>query len=29
VAPDGFATDDDFDGWIDRGVSFAETLPPK
>ena len=29
VAPGGFATDDDFDGWIDRGVSFAETLPPK
>lgn len=29
VAPEGFATYDHFEGWVDRGVTFAETLPPK
>lgn len=29
VAPEGFATDLDFNGWIDRGVAFAEGLPKK
>lgn len=29
VAPEGFTRDEDFDAWIDRGVAFAETLPPK
>lgn len=29
VAPEGFAADDRFDAWVDRGVAFAETLPPK
>ena len=29
VAPEGFSTDDHFDAWVDRGVAFAETLPPK
>jgi len=29
VAPEGFAADDELDGWIDRGVAFAETLPRK
>jgi hypothetical protein len=29
VAPEGFATDDHFEAWVDRGVTFAETLPPK
>lgn len=29
VAPEGFATDAAFEGWVDRGVAFAETLPKK
>jgi hypothetical protein len=29
VAAEGFTTDDDFEGWVDRGVAFAETLPKK
>ena len=29
VAPEGFATDEQFDAWVDRGVAFAETLPKK
>jgi TfoX/Sxy family transcriptional regulator of competence genes len=29
VAPEGFASDEDFDTWIDRGVRFAEGLPAK
>jgi hypothetical protein len=29
VAPEGFATDEDFTSWIARGVAHAESLPPK
>jgi TfoX N-terminal domain len=29
VAPEGIAREADLDAWIDRGVAFAETLPPK
>lgn len=29
VAPKGFAEDEAFDAWIDRGVAFAESLPSK
>ncbi len=29
VAPSGFAEEATFNGWIDRGVDFAETLPRK
>lgn len=29
VSAEGFATDEDFAAWIDRGVAFAEGLPPK
>lgn len=29
VAPEGFADDEAFDAWIDRGVAFAASLPPK
>jgi hypothetical protein len=29
VAPEGFASDADLEAWIDRGVSYAESLPPK
>ncbi len=29
VAPEGFATEAEFEAWIERGVSFAESLPPK
>ena len=29
VSPEGFGTDAEFDEWISRGVSFAESLPPK
>lgn len=29
VAPEGFAADDDLEDWVDRGVAFAESLPPK
>ena len=29
VAPEGFATESALDGWIDTGVSYAASLPPK
>jgi len=29
VAPEGFTSEEIFNGWIDRGVTFAETLPKK
>lgn len=29
VAPEGFATDEELDAWVERGVGFAETLPAK
>lgn len=29
VASPGFAVDADLHSWIDQGVAFAETLPPK
>ena len=29
VAVDGFAEDDDLHGWLDRGMAFAGSLPPK
>lgn len=29
VSPDGFATDSQLDAWVDQGVAFAESLPPK
>jgi len=29
VATEGIASDADLDAWINRGVSWAETLPPK
>ena len=29
VAPEGIASDADLDAWINRGVAWAETLPPK
>ena len=29
VAAEGMRTDDDLAAWINRGVSFAESLPPK
>jgi hypothetical protein len=29
VAQEGFATEEMFNGWINRGVTFAETLPKK
>jgi TfoX/Sxy family transcriptional regulator of competence genes len=29
VAVDGFAEDDDLHAWIDRGVTFARSLPPR
>ena len=29
VAPPGFATEIAFAAWVDRGVRFAESLPPK
>ncbi|MFV1961744.1 MAG: TfoX/Sxy family protein [Acidimicrobiia bacterium] len=29
VAPEGFVTDADFDVWIQRGITFAESLPAK
>ena len=29
VAPEGFTSDADLDAWIDRGVRYAESLPPK
>ncbi len=29
VAVDGFAEDDDLEQWLDRGMAFAGSLPPK
>jgi hypothetical protein len=29
VAPQGYAEDQDLDRWIEQGVAFAQTLPPK
>ena len=29
VSAEGFASDDDFNAWIDQGVAFATDLPPK
>lgn len=29
VEPEGFATDAELDAWIQRGIKFAESLPPK
>lgn len=29
VEPPGIAADDDLKAWIDRGVKFARSLPPK
>ena len=29
VGPEGFASDDDFAAWVDRGLAFAESLPPR
>jgi hypothetical protein len=29
VAADGHATDDDLRRWVDRGVAYADSLPPK
>ncbi len=29
VAPDGHAEDDDLRRWVDRGVAYAASLPPK
>lgn len=29
VLPDGLISDDDLDGWVQRGVSYARSLPPK
>jgi hypothetical protein len=29
VGPEGIAADADLSGWIDTGVTYAESLPPK
>jgi hypothetical protein len=29
VAPDGFATEQDLRDWVEQGMDFAMTLPPK
>ena len=29
VAPDGHTEDDDLHRWVDRGVAYAASLPPK
>jgi hypothetical protein len=29
VSPEGFPTDTDLDYWIQQGMAYAETLPPK
>lgn len=29
VAPDGFEEDDDLRAWVDRGLRFVRSLPPK
>jgi hypothetical protein len=29
VSPEGFPTDTDLDNWIQQGIVYAESLPPK
>ncbi|MFL6157692.1 MAG: TfoX/Sxy family protein [Marmoricola sp.] len=29
VAPEAIATDDDLGRWVERGIGFSRTLPPK
>lgn len=29
LAPEGFESDDDLASWVDRGLRFADSLPPK
>jgi hypothetical protein len=29
IAPDGCATDESLSGWVQQGVDFSATLPPK
>lgn len=29
VSPDGFAAESQLNAWVDQGVAFAESLPPK
>lgn len=29
VAPEGFATDEEFSAWVDEGATFAASLPAK
>lgn len=29
VSEEGFSTEKDFAAWVERGVSYAESLPPK
>jgi hypothetical protein len=29
VAPEGLASGEELGGWVDRGVAFARSLPPK
>jgi hypothetical protein len=29
VAPDGYESNDDLNGWVRRGADFARSLPPK
>lgn len=29
VEPEGFATDEDLQYWVDQGVAYARSLPPK
>ena len=29
VGPEGYEADDDFKAWVERGLGFARSLPPK
>jgi hypothetical protein len=29
VVPEGYASDDDLRAWVEQGLDFALTLPPK
>ena len=29
VAPEGYESDEDLRRWVQRGVEFAQSLPPK
>ena len=29
VAPEGFDSEEALDAWVERGVSYAQSLPPK